>query len=89
MLLSITAPGRRDLSLPWETAENLLFLRESNGSRFSLGHVLTLPHPALFLEQLIALESTSSGIRSVTSTGEFDLPHVCMTPLCYLKENSA
>lgn len=89
VLLSITAPGRWNLSLPWETAENLLFSRGSSGSRFSLGHVLTLLHPALFLEQLISLESTSYGIWPVTSTGEFELPHVCMTALFYLKKNCA
>lgn len=57
------------------------------GDRFSLGHVLTVPHPVTFLELLIALESTSYGIKSVTSTGESDLPDVCVTALCYLKEN--
>jgi len=37
--------------------------------RFSLVQVLTVLHPASFLEQLIALESTCYRINSVMSMG--------------------
>lgn len=58
-------------------------------SRLLLVLVLIVLHPALFLEQLIALESTSYTINSVTSTGGADLPCFCITAVYYLKENDA
>lgn len=61
--------------------------------RFSLVRVLTVMHPASFLEQLIVQESASYRIKSVAYTGGGvgwggNLPHDCITALRYLKKNS-
>lgn len=56
---------------------------------FLMVQVLTVLHPASFLEQLIVLESASYCFNSVTGTRVSALPHFCIMELCYLQGNNS